>query len=88
MAGSALSKLLLTAASSSSLCVCCRRGRAVVLSARSLRGDGGWVHDGGATFPPVPGSPSPVVQDPKHPFISQAASWRIGDLSNPNLRIG
>ena len=46
----------------------------------------GWVHDGGATFPPVEGSPSPVVQDPKHPFISQAASWRIGDLSNPNLK--
>jgi hypothetical protein len=49
-------------------------------------GEGGWVHDGGATFPPVKGSPSPVVQDPAHPFISQAASWRIGDLSNPNLK--
>ncbi len=49
-------------------------------------GAGGWVHDGGATFPPVKGSPSPVVQDPAHPFISQAASWRIGDLSNPNLK--
>ena len=49
-------------------------------------GEGGWVHDGGATFPPVKGSPSPVVQDPAHPFISQAASWRIGDLSNPILK--
>jgi hypothetical protein len=49
-------------------------------------GNMGWVHDGGATFPPVEGSPSPVVQDPGHPFISQAASWRIGDLSNPNLK--
>ncbi len=49
-------------------------------------GNTGWVHDGGATFPPVEGAPSPVVQDPAHPFISQAASWRIGDLSNPNLK--
>ena len=46
----------------------------------------GWVHELGATFPPVMGSPSPVVQDPKHPFISQNQSWRIGDLSNPNLK--
>jgi hypothetical protein len=49
-------------------------------------GNTGWVHDGGATFPPVEGAPSPVVQDPGHPFISQGASWRIGDLSNPNLK--
>jgi len=49
-------------------------------------GEGGWVHTLGATFPPVEGSPSPVVQDPKHPFISQGQSWRIGDLSNPNLK--
>ena len=49
-------------------------------------GDVGWVHAGAATFPPVQGSASPVVQDPGHPFISQGASWRIGDLSNPNLK--
>jgi len=47
-------------------------------------GDVGWVHVLNATFPPVQGSPSPVVQDPGHPFIG--ASWRIGDLSNPNLK--
>jgi len=47
-------------------------------------GDVGWVHTLNATFPPVQGSPSPVVQDPGHPFIG--ASWRIGDLSNPNLK--
>jgi hypothetical protein len=46
----------------------------------------GWVPDGGATFPPVEGSPSAVVQDPAHPFISQGASWRLGDVSNPNLK--
>ena len=49
-------------------------------------GENGWVHDGGATFPPVAGSASPIVQDPAHPFISQGASWRLGDLSNPNLK--
>ena len=47
-------------------------------------GDGGWVHSGNATFPPVEGSPSPVVQDPGHPF--RGAAWRIGDLTNPNLK--
>jgi hypothetical protein len=47
-------------------------------------GDAGWVHALNATFPPVQGSPSPVVQDPGHPFIG--ASWRIGDLANPNLK--
>jgi hypothetical protein len=47
-------------------------------------GEGGWVHNLNATFPPVAGSPSPVVQDPGHPF--KGAAWRIGDLSNPNLK--
>jgi hypothetical protein len=47
-------------------------------------GDGGWVHNLNATFPPVEGSPSPIVQDPKHPFNADA--WRIGDLTNPNLK--
>jgi hypothetical protein len=46
----------------------------------------GWVHAGGAVFPPVQGSPSAVVQDPGHPFVSNGQSWRIGDLSNPNLK--
>jgi hypothetical protein len=48
-------------------------------------GDGGWIHAAGATFPPV-GSPSAVVQDPSYPFISQGATWRLGDVSNPNLK--
>jgi len=47
-------------------------------------GEGGWVHNFNTTFPPVEGSPSPVVQDPGHPF--KDAAWRIGDLSNPNLK--
>ncbi len=47
-------------------------------------GDAGWVHALNYTFPPVQGSPSPVVQDSGHPF--GADNWRIGDLSNPNLK--
>jgi hypothetical protein len=47
-------------------------------------GDVGWVHNLNATFPPVEGSPSPVVQDPGHPF--KGTVWRIGDVSNPNLK--
>src|ERR1041385_3455067 len=47
-------------------------------------GEGGWVHSLNATFLPVEGSPSPVMQDPGHPF--KGAAWRIGDLSNPHLK--
>ncbi|MDE2476217.1 MAG: hypothetical protein KGO48_14280 [Alphaproteobacteria bacterium] len=47
-------------------------------------GDAGWVHPLNYTFPPVQGSPSPVVQDPGHPFGRD--SWRIGDVTNPNLK--
>jgi hypothetical protein len=47
-------------------------------------GNVGWVHNLNATFPPVEGSPSPVVQDPGQPF--KGTAWRIGDLSNPNLK--
>ena len=47
-------------------------------------GDAGWVHVRDFIFPQVPGSPSPVVQDPAHPFGRN--SWRLGDVSNPNLK--
>ena len=47
---------------------------------------GGWTHPFGSEFPPVPGSALPVRQDPAHPFIDPMRSFRIGDLSNPNLR--
>ena len=50
-------------------------------------GEGGWVHARGARFAPVPGSASPVRQDPAHPFTpGQGRSYQIGDLSNPNLK--
>ena len=49
--------------------------------------EGGWVHPRGTGFQPVPGSPSPVRQDPGHPFTpGRGTAWRIGDLSNPNLK--
>src|SRR6185295_16026365 len=52
----------------------------------------GWVgmNGGGPFYEPAPGrSPAPVVSDPKHPFVPNGAgnqpSFRIADLSNPNL---
>ena len=49
-------------------------------------GPGGWQHPLGGEFPPVPGSALPVRQDPSQPFITPQESWRIGDLTNPNLK--
>jgi hypothetical protein len=49
-------------------------------------GPGGWAHPFGGAFPAVEGSPLPVSQDPRHPFVSPQRSFRFGDLSNPNLR--
>ena len=40
-------------------------------------GEGGWVHNLNATFPPVEGSPSPVVQDPGHPFKGRLGASAI-----------
>ena len=50
-------------------------------------GDGGWVHPRGTGFQPVPGYAAPVRQDPGHRFTpGRGDAWRIGDLSNPNLK--
>ena len=86
MAKSSLSKLLLAGGVLAASAFVAGAGAQSSAPPDLSGGEGGWVHDGGATFPPVKGSPSPVVQDPAHPFVSQAASWRIGDLSNPNLK--
>jgi hypothetical protein len=47
----------------------------------------GWNSAGGLTV--VPGSPSPVVQDPKVKFVPNNVggqpTWRYADLNNPNL---
>jgi hypothetical protein len=49
-----------------------------------------WVGGIGVDFIPVPGSPSPMRQDPAHPFVPNNAgaqpTYRIADLSNPNLK--
>src|SRR5438874_4274215 len=51
----------------------------------------GWVglNGGGPFIEPVPGRLSPVADDPAHPFVPNGAgkqpSFRIADLSNPNL---
>jgi hypothetical protein len=50
-------------------------------------GEGGWVHPRGTGFQPVPGSALPIRQDPGHPFTpGRGTAYRIGDLSNPNLK--
>jgi hypothetical protein len=50
-------------------------------------GEGGWLHPRGTGFQPVPGSPLPMRQDPAHPFtVGRGDSYRIGDISNPNLK--
>jgi hypothetical protein len=55
----------------------------------------GWVGlNGGGPFyepvPGIPGRPSPVVSDPAHPFtpngVDKQPTFRIADLSNPNLK--
>src|ERR1700676_295846 len=51
----------------------------------------GWVglNGGGPFIEPVPGRLPPVADDPAHPFVSNGPikqpSFRIADLSNPNL---
>ena len=51
----------------------------------------GWVglNGAGPFFEPVPGRLPPIVSDPAHPFVPNGTnaqpSFRIADLSNPNL---
>jgi hypothetical protein len=53
----------------------------------------GWlgVGGGGPGFAPVPGRLPPVTNDPAHPFVPNGTraqpTFRIADLSNPNLRL-
>ena len=48
----------------------------------------GWVSVGGEWIP-LPGSPSPVKQDPAHRYVPNNVggqpTFRIGDINNPNL---
>src|SRR5215470_12731548 len=52
----------------------------------------GWVglNGGGPFYEPVPGAVPPVTSDPAHPFVPNGANaqptFRIADLSNPNLK--
>src|SRR6266436_2845790 len=52
----------------------------------------GWVglNGGGPFYEPVPGRLPPVVSDPAHPFTpngtNKPPTFRIADLSNPNLK--
>jgi len=54
----------------------------------------GWKAPNGTDFIRVPGSPAPVTSDPAHPYINNGIAartglqpnYRIGDLSNPNIK--
>ena len=50
----------------------------------------GWQTGNGGEFTAVPGSPSPVRQDPAHPYVGNGQgkqpTYRIADLNNPNLK--
>jgi hypothetical protein len=52
----------------------------------------GWIGigGGGPSFGVVPGRQPPVTADPAHPFVPNGTraqpTYRIGDLSNPNLK--
>jgi len=49
-----------------------------------------WVTQNGGEFVAVPGSPTPLRQDPAHPFVGNGQgkqpTYRIADLTNPNLK--
>jgi hypothetical protein len=53
-----------------------------------------WQGGNGVNYTPVPGSPPPITNDPKHPHISNGEAtrrgvqptYRISDLTNPNLK--
>jgi hypothetical protein len=49
-----------------------------------------WQTGNGGDYAAVPGSPSPMRQDPAHPYVGNGQgkqpTYRIGDLSNPNLK--
>jgi hypothetical protein len=55
-----------------------------------LSGLGAWTHPFGGEFPAVQGSATPMRNDPAHPHVPNGRgiqpTYRIGDLSNPNLK--
>ena len=54
----------------------------------------GWTTSVAGDFMPVKGAPSPMLSDPGYPFLTNVEAnargltpnYRIGDLSNPNLK--
>ena len=56
--------------------------------------EAGWLTPIAGDYAPVPGAPGPMLSDPAHPFYDNVEArrrgitptYRIGDLSNPNLK--
>src|SRR5256714_2926626 len=50
----------------------------------------GWQSGNGGDYVAVPGSPTPTRNDPRYPYVPNGTgkqpTYRIGDLSNPNLK--
>ena len=59
-------------------------------------GGAGWITPIAGEYMPVPGLPSPILSDPAYPFLNNVEAlargvtptYRIADLSNPNLKPG
>jgi hypothetical protein len=81
------SRLLLIAGGGLALVAFAAPAAAQSNSVPNLQPDpGGWTHPFGGSFPPVPGSALPVGHDPGHVYLNPVASYKFGDLSNPNLK--
>ena len=58
--------------------------------------ENGWLTPIAGDYAPVPGFPGPMLSDPAHPFYDNVEArrrgitptYRIGNLSNPNLKPG
>ena len=50
----------------------------------------GWQAGNGGDYAAVPGSPMPIREDPRYPYVpnntGKQPTFRIGDIANPNLK--
>jgi hypothetical protein len=78
---------------SAALTMCCISASAQTASEAAApdfsSGGIAWAGIGGGPFLPVSGSPSPIRQDPRYRYTpnntDEQPTFRIGDISNPNL---
>jgi hypothetical protein len=86
-------RAMLGLAASVLVCASARAGEAAAIPNFSSA-VAGWTTSIGGDFIPVPEAPAPMLADPKYPFFTNVdanargltPNYRIGDLSNPNLK--